>query len=128
MALGKLIAMADEASELADAGGEVTEEAYDNGASGGLLGDLSSNFRILIMVGVAVILFFVMRELYAVLINREWHPANAKLLTFSIFFTLLCAIFTVLFVGLGQALNIVIIILWAVLVIYIVFALIKRRR
>ena len=125
MGLGKYVAMAtDDTSELTDVGNEVTEN--DTGASGGLLGDLSSNFRILIMVAAAVILFFIMRELYAVLINKEWHPANAKLLTFSILFTLLCAIFTVLF--LGQVLKEVIIIMWIVLVIFVVLALLKRRK
>jgi len=105
---------------------ETTEEATDTGTIGGLLGDLSSNFRILIMVVAAVILYFIVRELYAVLINKEWHPANAKLLSLSIFFILLCAAFTVLF--LGQVLLIVIILLWVVLVIFILFAWLKRRR
>ena len=113
--------------ELGDAGSEITDtEAESTGATSGLLGDLSSNFRIIIMVVAAVILYFIMRELYAVLINKEWHPANAKLLTLSILFTLLCAVFTVLF--LGQILLVVIIILWVLLFIFILFAWLKRRR
>jgi len=113
--------------ELGDAGSEITDtETESTGATGGLLGDLSSNFRIIIMVVAAVILYFIMRELYAVLINKEWHPANAKLLTLSILFTLLCAVFTVLF--LGQILLVVIIILWVLLFIFILFAWLKRRR
>ena len=110
--------------EIADTAEEATDS--ETGATGGLLGDLSSNFRILIMVVAAVILYFIMRELYAVLINKEWHPANAKLLSLSILFTLLCTVFTVLF--LGQVLLAVIIILWVLLVIFILFAWLKRRR
>ena len=108
------------ADEFSDVSGEEVE------TGGGLLGDLSSNFRIIIMVAAAVIVFFVMRELYAVLINREWHPTNAKLLTFSILFTLLCGIFTVLFVG--QVMLFVIIAIWTVLIIFVVLALLKRTR
>jgi len=128
MSLGKYIAMAsNETSESTDVTSEITEEATtETGATGGLLGDLSTNFRILIMVAGVVILFFIMRELYIVLINREWHPANAKLLTSAIFFTLVCAIFTVLF--LGQVLSVVIIIFWIVLGIFILFAFLKRHR
>ena len=122
MGLSRYLMLAQD--EIAD----TTEEATDSGtgATGGLLGDLSSNFRILIMVVAAVILYFIMRELYAVLINKEWHPANAKLLSLSILFTLLCTAFTVLF--LGQVLLVVIIILWVLLVIFILFAWLKRRR
>jgi hypothetical protein len=122
MGLSRYLMLAQ--NEIAD----TTEEATDSGtgATGGLLGDLSSNFRILIMVLAAVILYFIMRELYAVLINKEWHPANAKLLSLSILFTLLCAVFTVLF--LGQVLLAVIIISWVLLVIFILFAWLKRRR
>ena len=122
MGLSRYLMLAQD--EIAD----TTEEATDSGTgtTGGLLGDLSSNFRILIMVVAAVILYFIMRELYAVLINKEWHPANAKLLSLSILFTLLCAAFTVLF--LGQILLVVIIILWVLLVIFILFAWLKRRR
>jgi hypothetical protein len=113
--------------ELGDSGSEIADtEAESTGATGGLLGDLTSNFRIIIMVVTAVILYFIMRELYAVLINKEWHPANAKLLTLSILFTLLCAVFTVLF--LGQILLVVIIILWVLLFIFILFAWLKRRK
>lgn len=120
MGLNRYLMLAQD--EVAD----TAEETTDTGTTGGLMGDLSSNFRILIMVVAAVILYFIMRELYAVLINKEWHPANAKLLTLSILFTLLCAAFTVLF--LGQVLLIVIIILWILLVIFILFAWLKRRR
>jgi len=124
MGLSRYLMLAQD--EIAD----TTEEATDSGtgATGGLLGDLSSNFRILIMVVAAVILYFIMRELYAVLINKEWHPANAKLLSLSILFALLCAVFTVLFIGVNQALTIVTIILWVLLVIFILFAWLKRRR
>jgi len=123
--LTKLLLLAQD--ELGDAGSELTDaETEETGATGGLLGDLQLNFRILIMVVAGVILYFIMRELYAVLINKEWHPANAKLLTLSILFTLLCAVFTVLF--LGEVLLIVIIILWVLLVIFILFAWLKRRR
>jgi hypothetical protein len=125
MGLTKFLLFAQD--ELGDAGSEITDtEAESTGATGGLLGDLTSNFRIIIMVVAAVILYFIMRELYAVLINKEWHPANAKLLTLSILFTLLCAVFTVLF--LGQILLIVIIILWVLLFIFILFAWLKRRK
>jgi len=125
MGLTKLLLLAQD--ELGDAGSELTDaETEETGATGGLLGDLQLNFRILIMVVAGVILYFIMRELYAVLINKEWHPANAKLLTLSILFTLLCAVFTVLF--LGEVLLIVIIILWVLLVIFILFAWLKRRR
>ena len=120
MGLSRYLMLAQD--EVAD----TAEETTDTGATGGLMGDLSSNFRILIMVVAAVILYFIMRELYAVLINKEWHPANAKLLTLSILFTLLCAAFTVLF--LGQVLLTAIIILWVLLVIFILFAWLKRRR
>jgi len=122
MGLSRYLMLAQD--EIAD----TAEEATDSGtrATGGLLGDLSSNFRILIMVVAAVILYFIMRELYAVLINKEWHPANAKLLSLSILFTLLCTVFTVLF--LGQVLLAVIIISWVLLVIFILFAWLKRRR
>jgi hypothetical protein len=122
MGLSRYLMLAQD--EIADTTEEVTDS--ETGATGGLLGDLSSNFRILIMVLAAVILYFIMRELYAVLINKEWHPANAKLLSLSILFTLLCAIFTVLF--LGQVLLAVIIISWVLLVIFILFAWLKRRR
>jgi hypothetical protein len=122
MGLSRYLMLAQD--EIADAAEEATDSG--TGATGGLLGDLSSNFRILIMVVAAVILYFIMRELYAVLINKEWHPANAKLLSLSILFTLLCAVFTVLF--LGQVLLAVIIILWVLLVIFILFAWLKRRR
>ncbi|MEK7396480.1 MAG: hypothetical protein AAB116_06045 [Candidatus Poribacteria bacterium] len=125
MGLTKFLLLAQE--EVSDSGSEVTDTGTeDTGATGGLLGDLTSNFRIIIMVVAAVILYFIMRELYAVLINKEWHPANAKLLTLSILFTLLCAVFTVLF--LGQILLVVIIILWVLLFIFILFAWLKRRR
>jgi len=120
MRLTKLLLLAQD--EFADIGSETTETE----TTGGLLGDLQLNFRILIMVVASVILYFIMRELYTVLINKEWHPANAKLLTLSIFFTLLCAVFTVLF--LGQVLLVVIIILWVLLVIFILFAWLKRRK
>ena len=122
MGLSRYLMLAQD--EVADIAEETTDTG--TGATGGLMGDLSSNFRILIMVVAAVILYFIMRELYAVLINKEWHPANAKLLTLSILFTLLCAAFTVLF--LGQVLLTVIIILWVLLVIFILFAWLKRRR
>jgi len=122
MGLSRYLMLAQD--EVADIAEETTDAG--TGATGGLMGDLSSNFRILIMVVAAVILYFIMRELYAVLINKEWHPANAKLLTLSILFTLLCAAFTVLF--LGQVLLTVIIILWVLLVIFILFAWLKRRR
>ena len=122
MGLSRYLMLAQD--EIADTAEEATDSG--TGATGGLLGDLSSNFRILIMVVAAVILYFIMRELYAVLINKEWHPANAKLLSLSILFTLLCAAFTVLF--LGQVLLVVIIILWVLLVIFILFAWLKRRR
>jgi len=125
MGLTKFLLLAQD--EVSDSGSEVTDTGTeDTGATGGLLGDLTSNFRIIIMVVAAVILYFIMRELYAVLINKEWHPANAKLLTLSILFTLLCAVFTVLF--LGQILLVVIIILWVLLFIFILFAWLKRRR
>ena len=125
MGLTKFLLLAQD--EVSDSGSEVTDTGTeDTGATGGLLGDLTSNFRIIIMVVAAVILYFIMRELYAVLINKEWHPANAKLLTLSILFTLLCAVFTVLF--LGQVLLVVIIILWVLLFIFILFAWLKRRR
>ena len=124
MGLSRYLMLAQD--EIAD----IAEESTDSGteATGGLLGELSSNFRILIMVVAAVILYFIMRELYAVLINKEWHPANAKLLSLSILFALLCAVFTVLFIGVNQALTIVTIILWVLLVIFILFAWLKRRR
>jgi hypothetical protein len=122
MGLSRYLMLAQD--EIADTAEEATDSG--TGATGGLLGDLSSNFRILIMVLAAVILYFIMRELYAVLINKEWHPANAKLLSLSILFTLLCAVFTVLF--LGQVLLAVIIISWVLLVIFILFAWLKRRR
>jgi hypothetical protein len=122
MGLSRYLMLAQD--EIADTAEEATDSG--TGATGGLLGDLSSNFRILIMVLAAVILYFIMRELYAVLINKEWHPANAKLLSLSILFTLLCAAFTVLF--LGQVLLAVIIISWVLLVIFILFAWLKRRR
>jgi hypothetical protein len=122
MGLSRYLMLAQD--EIADTAEEATDSG--TGATGGLLGDLSSNFRILIMVVAAVILYFIMRELYAVLINKEWHPANAKLLSLSILFTLLCAAFTVLF--LGQVLLAVIIISWVLLVIFILFAWLKRRR
>lgn len=120
MKLFELLLLAQD--EFADTESEVT----DTGTTGGLLGDLQLNFRILIMVSAAVILYFIMRELYAVLINREWHPANAKLLSLSILFTLLCVVFTIVF--LGQVLLAVIIILWGLLVIFILFAWLKRRK
>ncbi|MDQ1318177.1 MAG: hypothetical protein QG641_1243 [Candidatus Poribacteria bacterium] len=122
MGLSRYLMLAQD--EIADTAEEATDS--ETGATGGLLGDLSSNFRILIMVVAAVILYFIMRELYAVLINKEWHPANAKLLSLSILFTLLCTVFTVLF--LGQVLLVVIIISWVLLVIFILFAWLKRRR
>ena len=124
MGLSRYLMLAQD--EIAD----IAEESTDSGteATGGLLGELSSNFRILIMVVAAVILYFIMRELYAVLINKEWHPANAKLLSLSILFALLCAVFTVLFIGVNQALTIVTIILWVLLVIFILCAWLKRRR
>jgi hypothetical protein len=122
MGLSRYLMLAQD--EIADTAEEATDSG--TGATGGLLGDLSSNFRILIMVVAAVILYFIMRELYAVLINKEWHPANAKLLSLSILFTLLCTVFTVLF--LGQVLLAVIIILWVLLVIFILFAWLKRRK
>ncbi len=95
-------------------------------SDGGLLGDLSNNFRIVILVLSAVTIYFLTRELYIVLINKEWHPANAKLLSFSILFVLLCAVFTVLFVG--KLMLFVFIIIWVVLIIFLVLALLKRRR
>ncbi len=103
---------------------EVSEpEAVSNG---GLLGDLSSNFRIIILVISAVVIYALMRELYIAFINREWHPSNAKLLSFSIAFVLLCAVFTVLFIG--KLMLFVFIIIWVVLIIFLVLALLKRRR
>lgn len=95
-------------------------------SNGGLLGDLSNNFRIIIFVLSAVIIYFLVRELYIVVINKEWHPSNAKLLSFSILFVLLCAVFTVLFVG--RLMLFVFIIIWVVLIIFLVLALLKRRR
>lgn len=92
-------------------------------SSEGLLGDLSNNFRIVILLLSAVVIYFLTRELYAVLINREWHPSNAKLLSFSILFVLLCAVFTVLFVG--KVMLFIIIAIWVVLVIFMVLALLK---
>lgn len=120
MKLAKLLLLAQD--EFADTGSEIT----DTEPTGGLLGDLQLNFRILIMVSAVVILYFIIRELYAVLINKEWHPANAKLLSLSVLFTLLCVVFTIVF--LGQVLLTVIIIVWVLLVIFILFAWLKRRK
>ncbi len=118
MQIINLLLMAeDEFSEISE------PEAVSNG---GLLGDLSNNFRIVIFVLSAVIIYFLVRELYIVLINKEWHPANAKLLSFSILFVLLCAVFTVLFVG--KVMLFIIIAIWIVLIIFLVLALLKRRR
>ncbi|MGQ9607823.1 MAG: hypothetical protein ACUVWN_00845 [bacterium] len=95
-------------------------------SDGGLLGDLSNNFRIIIFIVSAVLIYILMRDIYIVLINKEWHPSNAKLLSFSILFVLLCAVFTVLFVG--KVMLFIIIAIWIIFIIFLVLALLKRRR
>ncbi len=101
-------------------------EIADAETNGGLLGDLSLNFRILTMVIAVVIIYLVIRALYTVLIEKEWYPSNARLLVLSIFFTLFCAGFTIIF--LGQFPSIIIITFWVLLVILILFAWLKRRK
>jgi len=96
-------------------------------AGGGFLEDLSPGLRVIIMVVAAAILYLIVRELYMVLIGREWHPANAKLLTFSSFFALLCAVFTVLYIN-QLISNLIIVAIWVVLAVFVVLAILKRRR
>lgn len=90
------------------------------------LSSLSVNQCIIIMVVAAVILYIIIRQLYMVLIDREFHPAGAKVLVFSIFFGFLCAIFTVLF--LYRLATLIFIGIWVVLAIAIILAVLKRRK
>lgn len=101
------------------------EEVETETTDGGLLGDVSTNFRIVVMVISAVIIYFITRQLYAVLINREWHPADAKLLVFSTLFVLLSAVFTILFVG--KVMLLLIIIVWIAVLLFIVLSFFRRR-
>lgn len=102
------------------------EETEIETTDGGLLGDVSTNFRIVVMVISAAIIYFITRQLYVVLINKEWHPANAKLVVFSTLFVLLSAVFTVLFVG--KVMLLLIIIIWIAVILFIVLSFFRRRR